>query len=243
MSAALDTNTVLEHANTPATEAAIGPQISDRQPAMHQTTGPEVRQPSSSAQPRNTVGGMSFTKRDTKCQYLITPNNASPAEQASGVHAAALPPTKQAVATELRHSIASVGPSGPAERPLVSRWPEPAEPERRPAPEGPGQHEASDVGDLPQPPQRASPARKRSCPELGTNISKKAAKPRKKKKKANSDLAQLVPADHDPVTAVACDETAVDEEQVGAVAASAVNQYDEMTRALCPGKVCVESIT
>lgn len=92
----------------------------------------------------------------------------------------------------------------------------------------------------PAKPRRRAPARKRALPDLGTNISKKPPKPRKKKKKeATEVIARSSSPDPDCSTAlVTCDTDVDNVEQPSELVHQGINRFDEMTRALCPGKVC-----
>lgn len=95
---------------------------------------------------------------------------------------------------------------------------------------------------IPQKKPRKAPVRKRAIPKLGTSISKKPPKSRKKKtvKNPKTPVPPATSVDQECSTAmVTCDTDADHVDQPLAVATAKVNQYDEMTRALCPGKVCI----
>lgn len=96
---------------------------------------------------------------------------------------------------------------------------------------------------IPQKKPRKAPVRKRTLPEVGTSISKKPAKPRKQTpaKNPRTPVPSSTSVDHECSTVmVTCDTDAEHVDQPLAVAKAKVNQYDEMTRALCPGKVCID---
>lgn len=141
--------------------------------------------------------------------------------------------------TVARHTGANVSPIRPVEQPPQASYvPEAAE-EGSPS-HGPEHAGSPVVGDGRQGQRHKAPARKRSVPELGTNISKKPVKPRKRRKKVESSVPQLEPAEYESSLAVvSCDATGEDVEQPPlTVTKAVVNHYDEMTRALCAGKVC-----
>lgn len=176
----------------------------------------------------------------TLVTFLLLPHRVAVAEDAgTGVSTGLLP--EQYQAADFRQGHASTGPSSWKGSPHVA-IPEPAASDAVAdlRAEHPESCEPPGIDQLPQNKRRRAPTRRKPLPELGTNISKSTVKPRKKarQKTTNALVPQSASVEHDCSTAmVACEADVDHADQPMAVSNSVVNQYDEMTRALCAGKV------
>eukprot|EP00892_Ulva_mutabilis_P006683 jgi/Ulvmu1/4387/UM002_0112.1 len=156
---------------------------------------------------------------------------------AARVHVTMAQPAEQVHVNEPRRGSAGAGTSSRvAGRPLPLSISEPAH-DMPVAPEAPDADNPPAAGDLPKTNNQRCMVQKRNRPKLGTNISKHQVKPRKKRKKSNLDLSLAPPPENNSAIAVASfDARAHDADHHMPATKAVVNQYDEMTRALCAGK-------
>lgn len=174
---------------------------------------------------------------DETCEE-VAPLATAQEDAGTGISTGLLP--EQYQAADFRQGHASTGPSSWKGSPHVA-IPEPAASDAVAdlRAEHPESCEPPGIDQLPQNKRRRAPTRRKPLPELGTNISKSAVKPRKKarQKTTNALVPQSASVEHDCSTAmVACEADVDHADQPMAVSNSVVNQYDEMTRALCAGK-------